>query len=51
MPAKKVAVNASLRYSIGFVVGSISLLRRDPSNSDTTATGPIAISLELPMKE
>lgn len=50
MPAKKVAVNASLRYSTGCVVGSISLLTRDPSNNDTTATGPMAISLELPMK-
>lgn len=50
MPAKKVAVNASLRYSCGFVVGSISFRSRVPNKSETTATGPMAISLELPMK-
>jgi hypothetical protein len=31
------------------VFGSISFWRRVPSNSDTTATGPMAISLELPI--
>lgn len=50
MPAKKVAVKASLRYSAGCLLGSISLRSRVPSKSETTATGPMAISLELPMK-
>lgn len=50
MPAKKVAVNARRRYSSASFTGSISFCRRLPSKRDTTATGPIAMSLELPMK-
>lgn len=49
-PAKKVAVNASLRYSNAFFTGSISFCSKVPSRSETTATGPMAMSLELPMK-
>lgn len=48
-PAKNVAVKASRRYSLGLVVGSISARSRVPKRSETTATGPIAISLELPI--
>jgi hypothetical protein len=48
-PAKKVAVNARRRYS-GLLVSLISSESKVPSKSDTTATGPMAISLELPMK-
>ena len=48
-PAKNVAVKASRRYSSGFVFGSTSARRRVPSSRETTATGPIAISLELPI--
>lgn len=50
IPAKKVAVKASLRYTSGLATGSTSSCRRVPSSSDTTATGPMAISLELPIK-
>jgi hypothetical protein len=49
IPAKKVAVKARRRYSDGFFFGSISFLSISPRRSDTTATGPIAISLELPI--
>lgn len=48
-PAKKVAVKAKRRYSLGFVLGSISARSRVPKRSETTATGPIAISFELPI--
>ena len=48
-PAKKVAVKARRRYSAGLSSGSISARRRVPSKRETTATGPMAISLELPM--
>ena len=47
-PAKKVAVKARRMY-LGSS-GSSSFRRRSPSKSDTTATGPMAMSLELPMK-
>ena len=50
IPAKKVAVNANLRYSALFFSGSISLWSIVPRSKDTTATGPMAISLELPIK-
>ena len=50
IPAKKVAVNASRWYSVGCAVESISFWSKVPSNRDTTATGPMAISLELPIK-
>ena len=50
IPAKKVAVKVSRRYSDACVVGSISFRSRVPNKRDTTATGPMAMSLELPMK-
>lgn len=50
IPAKKVVVKASRRYSAGFAVGSISFRSIVPIRRETTATGPIAISLELPIK-
>ena len=49
IPAKKVAVKASRRYSTAFVSGSISFLSKVPIKRETTATGPIAMSRELPM--
>lgn len=48
IPAKKVAVKASCRYS-SLCFGSISFESMVPSNRETTATGPMAISLELPI--
>lgn len=48
-PAKNVEVKARRRYSLGFVLGSISARSRVPKRSETTATGPIAISFELPI--
>jgi len=48
-PAKNVEVKAKRRYSLGFVLGSISARSRVPNRSETTATGPIAISFELPI--
>ena len=48
-PAKNVAVKASRVYSSWFFLGSNSFWRRVPSSSETTATGPMAISLELPI--
>lgn len=42
-------VKARARYS-GLLKSLISSESRLPSKRDTTATGPMAISLELPMK-
>jgi hypothetical protein len=49
MPAKKVAVNARRRYSSLSLSWSASFCRSEPSRRETTATGPIAMSLELPI--
>jgi hypothetical protein len=49
IPAKKVAVKARRKYSSLFLVESTSFCRSEPSRRETTATGPIAISFELPM--
>jgi hypothetical protein len=49
IPAKNVAVKASLLYSVGCVLGSISFWSKVPNKRETTATGPIAMSRELPM--
>jgi len=50
IPAKKVAVNTSFLYPFGSMAGSVNFSIIDDKRSDTTATGPIAISLELPIK-
>lgn len=49
IPAKKVAVKARRMYSSLFLTWSTSFCRSEPIKRETTATGPIAISLELPM--
>lgn len=50
IPVKKVTVKTILLYAVGSVVGSTTFEIVADKRSETTATGPIAISLELPIK-
>lgn len=50
IPAKNVAVNARRWYSSFCTWGSNSFWSNVPSKRDTTATGPIAIYLKLPIR-
>lgn len=49
-PAKKVTVKMIRRYNAGSAAGSTIFETMAERSSETTATGPIAISLELPIK-
>lgn len=49
IPAKKVVVRTSFLYPKGSVSGSISFVNIEDTRRDTTATGPIAISLDVPI--
>lgn len=49
VPVKKVTVKTVRRYAVGSAAGSTTLETIAESSNETTATGPIAISLELPI--
>lgn len=49
VPAKNVTVNTRLVYPMGSIAGSTRPGIMEDSSIETTATGPIAISLELPI--
>lgn len=49
-PAKNVAVRQRCRKITGSFIGSTISRSKVPSRRDTIETGPMAMSLELPMK-
>lgn len=49
VPAKKVTVKTNFLYPLGSTTGSTTFGTMEDNSIETTATGPIAISLELPI--